>query len=616
LELTTSPGFDIFAPSGPSQYRYGASLIINDDDSIDFWACSQGSGPFPGVADVIRYRHSTDGGATWTPDIAALIPTADSPDQFATCDPGVVKLDDGYYYMGYTATDNGATGGVENHVFVARSTSPSGGFQKWNGSGWGGSPQPFISFTGTDGAFGAGEPSFVSKDSTLYIYYTWADAGVPMETRVATASASDPDWPANLTYHGKAINSKDPGEDQTDVKYVDAYDKFIAVSVAERFGPDSYLHAWESSDGLNFSPLQNDNITENIVGYAHNAGISGTSNGHFDVNDNNFVSIAHGPTWGKWSNQLVPIDVTAVAPPVDETLLHYNFGSGSGSIVTDLSGKGNDGILVGFFDTSAGAGSFDLSEGWVNGGGLSFLRGGTDNYIETPLALSELSGRNFTIEYTANYTGIGDNGWVAGISSDGASGVELFQGIQFFQANLETNLNGTGGATGTNPWGAAGSEDFHHIAVVYDNSAGEIEVFVDGVSEGIFPKSGISNLPDLVRIGSSGWSGGGEQWGGIFTGVAISTGMLAPGSFVLTAIPGDFNGDGAVDTADLTDPTGWYTRFGADLDGIDFLDWQRNFDRGVVPFAAVQTVPEPSTVMLLTGVAVIGLGTVGRLFWE
>lgn len=87
LELTTSPGFDIFETSGSFTYRYGASLIINDDDSIDFWACSEGGGPFPGVADVIRYRHSTDGGATWTPEVAALMPTANSPDAFATCDP-------------------------------------------------------------------------------------------------------------------------------------------------------------------------------------------------------------------------------------------------------------------------------------------------------------------------------------------------------------------------------------------------------------------------------------------------------------------------------------------------------------------------------------------------
>ena len=31
--------------------------------------------------------------------------------------------------------DTGATGGLNNHVFVARSTRPDGGFQKWNGSG-------------------------------------------------------------------------------------------------------------------------------------------------------------------------------------------------------------------------------------------------------------------------------------------------------------------------------------------------------------------------------------------------------------------------------------------------------------------------------------------------
>ncbi|MCB0059631.1 MAG: hypothetical protein KDE45_21480, partial [Caldilineaceae bacterium] len=163
------------------------------------------------------------------------------------------------------------------------------------------------------------EPSFVSKDGTLYVYYSWIDAGAPVETRVATAPADDPNWPANLTHHGKAIEAKDFGEDQTDVKYVDAFGKFIGVSVAQRFTKNSYLHAWQSDDGLNFTPLSNDEI--NIVPYAHNAGVSGTPNGHFDITKDNFVSIAHGAIWGQWNNQLVPIEVTSTDVPEPTALL-------------------------------------------------------------------------------------------------------------------------------------------------------------------------------------------------------------------------------------------------------------------------------------------------------
>ena len=64
----------------------------------------------------------------------------------------------------------------------------------------------------------------------------------------------------------------------------------------------------------------------------------------------------------------------------------------------------------------------------------------------------------------------------------------------------------------------------------------------------------------------------------------------------------DFDGDGDVDGDDLTDPIdGWETRFGVDLDGMNFLDWQREFGTNVPPLlSAAQAVPEPSSLVLLT----------------
>ncbi|MBN1854485.1 MAG: hypothetical protein JW829_17265 [Pirellulales bacterium] len=79
-----------------------------------------------------------------------------------------------------------------------------------------------------------------------------------------------------------------------------------------------------------------------------------------------------------------------------------------------------------------------------------------------------------------------------------------------------------------------------------------------------------------------------------------------------SALEGDFNSDGQVDRDDLTDPTlGWIARFGADLDGNDFLLWQRNFGSsgstttsgiltgivlydGSFPTAAGSAIPEPA----------------------
>jgi len=69
---------------------------------------------------------------------------------------------------------------------------------------------------------------------------------------------------------------------------------------------------------------------------------------------------------------------------------------------------------------------------------------------------------------------------------------------------------------------------------------------------------------------------------------------------------GDFDGDLDVDDADLNE---WRTRFGADLDGNDFLIWQRNL--GAMPaVAAASAVPEPAAWMLAlaAGLAIIGRG--------
>jgi hypothetical protein len=64
------------------------------------------------------------------------------------------------------------------------------------------------------------------------------------------------------------------------------------------------------------------------------------------------------------------------------------------------------------------------------------------------------------------------------------------------------------------------------------------------------------------------------------------------------ALPGDFNSDGVVDAADLNDPVlGWITRFGGDLDGNDFLVWQRNLG-ATSSTGAASAVPEPAAALL------------------
>ena len=65
---------------------------------------------------------------------------------------------------------------------------------------------------------------------------------------------------------------------------------------------------------------------------------------------------------------------------------------------------------------------------------------------------------------------------------------------------------------------------------------------------------------------------------------------------VVPTLDGDFNGDGYVDAKDLNDPTlGWKARFGVDLDGEDFLTWQRNFGAGTPPAAWWDCRPRSTT---------------------
>ena len=299
LEVTASPGW-LYYRAG--QYRYGPSIIINPDDTVDIWTASPGG---DGQWDWIRHRHSVDGGKSWGTETVCLEATSGSADSSAVCDPGVIKFGE-YYYLGYTATTTDT--GTYNHVFVARSKSPTGPFEKWNGSGWDSSvstrPEPFIEFTGAVADWGAGEPSFVQRGNTLFIYYTWMENG-GSETRVATASTDDLNWPGHLDLHGVAIERL-PGEDSTDVKYVDALGRFIGVGIASRFSGDSYAQFWESTDGLTFSPAFE--LRDNLQDWAHNCGISGTLNGHFDVNDDNLFGYAYSEdntvSWGKWNTAL------------------------------------------------------------------------------------------------------------------------------------------------------------------------------------------------------------------------------------------------------------------------------------------------------------------------
>ena len=282
-------GWDSYLPGRVfGGYRYGPSMILNADGSLDRWSATNGTF---GFWDVITYSRAYNDGRNRTKETVAVKPTSGTRDELSTCDPGVIKFG-GYYYVGYTSTMDER--GVDNDIYVARSVNPDGPFEKWTGSGWGTEPFPLVDYDGNPDEGGALEPSFVLMGDTLYIYYNWNGA-----MRVATADATDENWPATLKMRGEGIPT-DKG-DSKDVKYVDALGRFVAVFTSERFTENSYISVWESFDGIHFR--QSGLVKKNTVRYLHNCGISGRSDGHICEGDPVYLSYGYGTSWGTWATR-------------------------------------------------------------------------------------------------------------------------------------------------------------------------------------------------------------------------------------------------------------------------------------------------------------------------
>lgn len=284
-------------------YRYGPSIIYNADGSIDAFFAAPGR---LDEWDWITYRHSPDGGETWTNELKVLAPTPDSPDFYSCCDPGAIRIGD-YYYLGYTSTTN--VDGIDNNVFVARSLRPEGPYEKWNGNGWGGKPVPMIDYDGDPTTFGAGEPSFVLLNDVLYIYYTWRDGSLN-QTRVSTADLSDENWPATIQYQGIAITHSSGANDSADIKYIEDYGKFVAVNTVDRFTDESSIGIYMSDDGLTFEPSYS--LKTNIAATCHNSGISSRPDGHIRLDDKVFIAYAYGTEWGLWNTRMHEVDISLI----------------------------------------------------------------------------------------------------------------------------------------------------------------------------------------------------------------------------------------------------------------------------------------------------------------
>ncbi len=304
-------GINIYTPREEGGgYRYGPSMILNKDGSLDTWCATDGPGD---IWDMISYSRLYDGGKRSSGEVLPVKPAGGAFDSYSTCDPGAIYFG-GYYYIGYTTTLDER--GVDNDVCVARSKKPGGPYEKWTGSGWGAEPAPMIDYNGNPDEWGAGEPSFVLMGDKLYVYYSWNDGEVT--TRLSIADATDENWPATLEFKGTCLTNKNGG-DSADVKYSDEYGRFLAVFTMKRFSPDSYISVWESFDGLNFR--QCSVIKTNTQKCLHNCGISGRADGHIAAGDPVYIGYAYDNCGaGAWATRLHQVRLfLADEPQTDDT---------------------------------------------------------------------------------------------------------------------------------------------------------------------------------------------------------------------------------------------------------------------------------------------------------
>lgn len=270
-------------------YTYESFLMLKASNAVTYW-------------DQVAYKKSTDGGVSWSPEKLVLKPTEGTRDQYSICDPGLVKIGR-YYYLAYTSTEDIRM--IFNHTYVARSLSPEGPWQKWNGKSWATDPQPIIEFNGDKDAWGAGEPSMVVRNDSLFVYYTWRDKG-KHEVRVAVADARSENWPNSLHYMGVALDQLNiTNADHADVKYRPDLKKFQLLHTASRFEKDAYLMLWESSDGIEFQKVAD--IKGQGEPYLHNCGWSADNLGHQDPRKVQYIGYAYGKEWGNWKTKWHPI---------------------------------------------------------------------------------------------------------------------------------------------------------------------------------------------------------------------------------------------------------------------------------------------------------------------
>lgn len=311
VEVTVDEGKTIYEPQGNWGYRYGPALMYDRDGVLEGYF----SGP-PATGrewDDLFYMKSADYGNTWSQEEVGVKPIPGTREEYSACDPTTFKYD-GYYYVLYSSTIESQ--GRYNDVYGARSTSPTGPWEKWNGTGWSADDsQPIVCYGANADYYGIGEPSAVIVGNKIYLYYTYkgtlGNGAVVNHTRVAVGDITRDDWPLTLVHKGVAVGGKDDEEDSLDVKYIDGYDIFLGVTTRKRFSKQAYIQFYQSFDGITFYEIYDCDCSK-AEERLHNIGMTGDEHGHIDLSVPQYVSYAYaknGLDWGFWSTAINRIHI-------------------------------------------------------------------------------------------------------------------------------------------------------------------------------------------------------------------------------------------------------------------------------------------------------------------
>ncbi len=348
-------------------------------------------------------------------------------------------------------------------------------------------------------------------------------------------------------------------------------------------------------------------------------------------------------------------------------------GGGSGATITFTSGaKGDTARLVanagGTFDFAQQFAGGTTTVGSINGAGTFYLRGTelvvgtrdedstvTGQIVDTLLSptytggrLTKVGTRTLTLAGANTYSGVTTvNGGTLRVDGSLAGPVVVNNGGTLIgdsgniPAGIALNAGGVwspGASPGTMTIGGLtmnagstlnfelGASDRDHIVLTGDGN-----VVLDGILnlsllDGFMPTPGQSFALFEGAVGSI--TGAFDVINGpLFNGLTFD--VLQNASSVMLQVvesdflPGDFNHDGVVNGADLTN---WQTGFGASgfathaqgdadgdaaVDGADFLAWQRQLGAVTPEAAAVGSAPEPGTLPLLA-ISVLGLAVRAR----